>query len=504
MRCWSLSAIAVIAQVTIAAAQQPRVTVVSRGPGSSGTILEEVLLRPHRLVEPDTAHFILPRDERVTTDLVVLGRPRTSIDGHVDGDVVVVGGDLFLHPGASIGGRAVAIGGAVYSSALADSLHESLSFRDNTFDITRTASGYELRYRSLYADATSPLTLPGLYGLRLPSYDRVNGVSLPAGPSLTFARDRGSVDALVTYRSDLGKIDPSVTAMLELNRRLRIEGFAGRGTFSNDAWIWSDLVNSLSVVLTGKDTRNYFRADRGQLTVHRSWETPTLMLEPFAGVRGERSWSVGPGIGEESSPWSIIGRTDTLDGMRRPNPPVPDLDLVSALLGSTFHWEAGDVRATGRAQAERSLLLDGAPFEETAFTQLTLDLHVAFLTFGDQQYNLDVHGVTTPEGLPPPQRFAYLGGAGTLPLMDLLEQGGGELLLVDQRYTIPLTRVRLGALGMPALLLRHRMGSAGVSHLPSLEQALSAGVIVSVLRAEFVIDPATRETGFSVGLSFAR
>jgi hypothetical protein len=418
---------------------------------------------------------------------------------------VVVGGDLFVHPGAAIGGRAVAIGGGVYSSTLANPLKETLSFRDNTFVITRSAAGYELRYQSLYADATSPLTLPGIYGLRPPSYDRVNGVSVPIGPALSFAGGRGLASALITYRSDLGKVDPSVDVALEIDRRLRIEAFVGRGTFSNDRWIWSDYVNSLAALVLGADTRNYHRGDRAEATLHRLWETTTLRLEPFGGARGERSWAVGPEVGEEGAPWSILHRTDTVDGMRRPNPPVPDLDIVSALAGADLGWESDGVRASGRALAERSLHLGGpAAGSGDAFMQLTLDLYLTFLTFGDQQYEVDVHHVTTPEGSPPPQRFAYIGGAGTLPFLDLLEQGGGELLFADQRYSIPVPRIRLGALGVPTLLLRHRVGSAGLRRLPSLEQALGVGVIISLLRGEFLIDPATRDTRMSVGLSFAR
>lgn len=504
MRCAALGAIVTAFHVAVAGAQ-PQVVIVDRGPGATGRILAEVLAGPYRLIEPDTAQFILSRDERVRTSLVVLGRRRTSIDGRVDGDLVVVGGDLFVHPGAAIGGRAVAIGGAVYSSTLADSLNETVSFRDDTFIITRSATGYELAYQSLYADAAGPLTLPGIYGLRPPSYDRVNGVSVSAGPALSFAGGRGVANALVTYRSDLGKVDPSVDVALEINRRVRVEGYVSRGSFSNDRWIWSDYVNSLSALVLGRDTRNYYRADRAEVTLHHLWETATLTLEPFVGGRAERSWAVGPTFGEVGAPWSIFGRSDTVDGMRRPNPPVPELDVVSALGGAELLWESGGVRAAGRALAERSLHLAGpGSGSNGAFAQLTLDLDVAFLTFRDQQYEIAVHHVTTPEGSPPPQRFVYIGGSGTLPFLDLLEQGGGELLFVDQRYSIPVPRIQLGMLGVPTLLLRHRLGSAGLSRLPALEQTLGAGIIVSVLRGEFVIDPATRETGISVGLSFAR
>lgn len=486
---------------------QPRTVVVDRGPGDSGRILSEVLAGPHRLVEPgpDTSWFVLPRDERLPGSLVVLGRT-TAVEGQVDRDVVVVGGDLFVRPAARVNGRAIAIGGGVYPSTLATIGGGVQAFRDNTFDIRGRDSVYELSYRSLYQDATPPLTLPGIYGLRVPSYDRVNGASIRAGPSLAFADGRGNADFIVTYRSDLGQFDPSAAATLELGRRLRLEGFAGRGTFSNDEWIWSDQVNSLSTLVFGRDTRNYYRADRAQLTAHRAWETATMVIEPFVGARGERSWAVGPTVGDTSSPWSIFERSDTLEGMLRPNPQVGELTIVSALAGTALQWESGGVRANGRLFAEQSLNASGPASSGTddLFTQVTSELSVAFLTFGDQLYEIDARWMTTPVGPPPAQRFAYIGGSGTLPFLDLLEQGGDELLFLDQRYSLPLTKIQLGRLGVPSLQLRHRLGSAGFERLPSLEQALGVGLIVSVVRGEFVIDPATGETDVSVGFSFAR
>lgn len=494
-----LSAFAIGLRVA-AAEGQPSVVIVDRGPGASGRILAEVLERDPRIVEPDTSWFVLQRGERVRGSMVVLGRV-AAIEGQIDGDVVVVGGDLFVRPAAQIAGRAVAIGGGVYPSTLATVGGEVRSFRDNTFFIARSAEGYHLSYQSLYAGATPPVILPGFYGLRMPTYDRVNGASLQFGPSLSFAGGRGHADFLVTYRSDLGRFDPSAAASL-VTRKLRFEAFAGRATFTNDAWIWPDYVNSLSSLVLGRDTRNYFRAHRAELTVHRAWEGTAFRLEPFIGARGERSWPVGPFTGAAGSPWSVFGRSDTMNGMRRPNPAVPDLDLLSALAGIAAQWETvTGIRGRAHVTAERGQDLDGVA---SAFTQLTTDFAVMFLTFGDQQYELEARWVTTPAGAAAPQRFAYVGGSGTLPFHDVLAQGGDELLFLDQRYSVPVARVVLGLLGVPIVQLRHRLGGAGVDRLPSFDQVLSLGVIVSVLRVELQVDPATRDTRVSAGLSLAR
>lgn len=476
---------------------QERAVVVDRGPGASGRVLASVLAGPHRLVGPDTSWFRLRRAEQEPASLVVLGRT-AAIEGTVNGDVVVVGGDLFVRPGARISGRAVAIGGGVYPSALAVVERGTESHRDNTFDIRSAGDRYELAYRSLYEHASPPLLFPGVYGFRIPSYDRVNGASIPFGPSFALLGGRAEIDALVTYRSDLGKIDPSVQGTAQLTRRIRAEAFAGRGTFSNDEWIWSDFVNSFSVLTSGDDTRNYFRADRGELTLHRVWEWTNLSIEPFLGGLVEDAWTVGPAYGERRAPWSLFGKTDTL-AMQRPNPPVMDGAIGSVLGGARLQYETPDLRVRARTRAEVSTT---SPAGDN-FVQVTSDFDAGFPTFGEHEYAMDVHWVTTAQGVPP-QRFVYLGGPGTLVFLEMLAQGGDELLLIDQRYAIPVPSVRLGLLGEPTLIFRHRMGSAGLGRLPAFEHVVGAGVLLTILRVELQMDPVRGKFRVSTGFSFSR
>jgi hypothetical protein len=48
------------------------------------------------------------------------------------------------------------------------------------------------------------------------------------------------------------------------------------------------------------------------------------------------------------------------------------------------------------------------------------------------------------------------------------------------------------------------IGSAGVGSLPAFHQNLGLRLALSFVRADFVVDPATRATEFGVGLSLAR
>jgi hypothetical protein len=490
-----------------AANAQVRVVVTDVGPGSSGRILNDALRRPHRLAEPESGQLVIRREVQVRGALIVLGRDAV-IEGSVDGDVIVVGGDFFARPGSHIGGRAISIGGGTYPSALAVVNGGVMNFRDNTFDITRVADGYRLAYRSTEPPAEPPLLLPEVYGFRLPSYDRVNGLSVRFGPALAFAGGRGRVDVLATYRSHLGAVDPSTRASLQLSRRTRATLDAGRGSFSNDDWIYLDWVNSFSMLAFGDDTRNFHRADHARLTLFRLWERGEVRWEPFFGMSTERDWSVGTSSAPVGAPWSFTGQNDTTSA-RRPNPAILPGHLTSAIVGTSMHWEAQDVRLDARTTLEHSLsaptskvpfLLDQV---DPQFQQLTTDVTVTFPTFGEQAYAMDVHWVTT-FGEPALQRFVYLGGSGTLPFLDMLSLGGDELLLIDQRYSIPLTRVHLGDFGNPSIQLRHRIGAAGLGSLPAFETMLGLGVAVVFVRGEVQLDPATGKVRVAAGFTFSR
>ncbi|MEO6777970.1 MAG: hypothetical protein ABI194_00830, partial [Gemmatimonadaceae bacterium] len=182
-----------------------------------------------------------------------------------------------------------------------------------------------------------PLTISSL-----PSYDRVNGVSLPFGPTITVGDDRLVVDPTLTYRSNLGKIDPSLTLIGQITSDSTL-GFllrGSRGTFTNERWIRSDLINSLVSFGLGHDSRNYFRADRAEARLTSALKLPLDVATVFLGARTERDWSTGwrrdAGAGTmvvPRAPFSVLGRKDSTDGMWRPNPAIDGGHITSVIGG---------------------------------------------------------------------------------------------------------------------------------------------------------------------------
>lgn len=349
------------------------------------------------------------------------------------------------------------------------------------------------------SDSVPVLSLPGFYGARLPLYDRVNGVSFAAGPLVTLRVARLEVEPVLTYRSNLGVFDPLVVARIGNPGGARLQLAAGRTTSTNDAWIWSNPVNSAAVLGFGIDTRNYYRAERAEATFRRRWFSASGAMEPYLGARGERDRSVGFDSLPASTPWSMSGR-EAADRMLRPNPPVANITLRSAIAGLVATWETDAFTAAFSLDNEAADATGGVG----RFVQSTLDGEISFRTFGTQSFTFSTHLVGTVGDSAPPQRRAYLGGPGTLPTLDLLSLGGDQLVYLSGDYRIPLERITVNLLGSPSITLHQAIAAAGVSKLPAFEQTLALRVEWSFLRVAFNVDPARHKSNVAVGLASMR
>ncbi len=466
------------------------------GAGQGAAVVRRVLAGPH-VVRAGSGPLIFPRDSTVAGSLLVLGRP-TYLASRVQGDVVVVGADLFLRPGVDVSGRAVAIGGTVAETSLGRVAGGVESLRDETYAIQLVGDHYRLDYRSLRAGAEADpmFQLAGIKGVKVPSYDRVDGVSLPVGVVLQVADHALEIEPSVTYRSRLGGVDPAIEVRTRDGAPYRFVGRAARDTRTNDRWIYGDLINSMTTIFAGSDTRNYFRADVGEGRIIRKLERTAFTLEPYVGGRYERVWP----ITAAGNVWSVFGRNDSLK-IKRPNPPVETGHIGSALAGARFRT-VGLVTSLVDLDIEQGIR---APTGTSTFTQVTLDGVVDLPTFRTQSLKMRAHAVATGGSTIPASRYAYLGGSGTLATLDLLEQGGTALLYLESRYLIPLETIQLPYIGSPTLTLRDAFGGAGVGSLPSLQHEVGIGVGLSILRLEYTRAVAGKSgSKFGVGISLSR
>jgi hypothetical protein len=256
----------------------------------------------------------------------------------------------------------------------------------------------------------------------------------------------------------------------------------------------------LNTFLNGHDERNWYRATGGWATINKRFETATLVSTYAVGGSFERSVAARPGLFATSGPWSILERKDRVDGMYRPNPQVTGGDVTSVIGVARYQWTASRVRA--RLDVNLEVPVSVSTGEN--FQQATINGRIDFPTFGVQRYRFETHAVVTMSDTAPGQRFAYLGGSGTLPTIELLEIGGDEMLFVESRYEIPLPAVKIPFLGSPMVTLRHILGSAGVQTLPDFTQIIGLRLSVPFLRAQVLYDTGQRKSEFSAGLSLTR
>ena len=214
------------------------------------------------------------------------------------------------------------------------------------------------------------------------------------------------------------------------------------------------------------------------------------------------SWYQRPIVSPNAfvAPYSVIGRDD-VEGMRRPNPAVTGGRLASALAGLTAQGERGAYRLSG------DLRLEGAPYVDRAsgFVQGTLGLQVGRPLLGTHLAEAFAHAVLSAGGDVPSQRWAYLGGNGTLPSLLLLSLGGDQLVFGELRYTVPVPGVQLPLVGAPLLSARWIAGSAGVRSLPAPTHNVGLRLALGFVRIEYLVDPTgAGRRAFGVGLGLLR
>jgi hypothetical protein len=463
------------------AAQDITVSGDDRSPAAQ--LAREILARRNYLrFDRDT---VLPATFRATGDVVVYDAD-VRLEGQIDGSVAVIGGDFFIRPRAVIRGDIANLGGGVYTSALA-----------STGKILATAPGTQVAVAgdsavedtSAYAARIITPPRPSVLGFTLrplPTYDRVNGVTLTLPLRILLARnDSGPrIDAWAAYRFH-NPHPPGggvrVTVPLGFaNVRASVE--ASRATRTNVAWQRGDLSNSLSVLFTDRDYRDYRDADVLRVMVFRPVGKPLIAgegwLNPFGGVQ----WSNDRSL-RAKDVWSL---THSLDS-RRPNPPILDGHLLSAFAGAEVRMVGRLSQLQARAQVERSI-----PGSSVAdFTQLVGDATYTATAFRTHLVRVYLRGATPLGTDAPPQRFEILGGPATIPTLAVGRYRGDHLAFVDGRYSVPLP-VQVPFIGQPSAQVAYVAGAAWTGpQSPRWTQNIGYGLAFRFATLLLYTDPGT-------------
>jgi hypothetical protein len=457
----------------------------------SGPVVRAVLAQPHEMLcATDTTKMTLARGATIPKSVVVIAHG-AIVEDTVKGDVMVIGGDLFLHPGSHIDGHAIAICGGVYASAQASVRYGVVIEPCDKMHITHDGPTVTVEYWPRGLAPLVAIRFPGIfYGLRIPSYDRSDGLSAGWGPSLNFDSLRLHIAPLVTYRSNLGHFDPSLTVNW---RFLTLVG--ERTTLTNDAWSRPGYYNSTATLGAGSDARNYYRSDHFTLLASRMIGDKLVNVTPFVSLNDEFDRSVGPDANSRHYAWSLIDPLDT-SGIRRVNPPITRGRIISALGGFKGQWTNSEgISASGSWSLE-------VPFTSPVpgtWVQTTLDGDLRFPTISDHTFEFLTHDVVTAGHAAPAQRYAYLGGSPTIPTLFMLQEGGDDLVWLAGSYLVPVHLFSIPLFGPPQVGAYYATGSAGVRRLPHFTNNIGPQAIIGIFQFVFLIDPATGRHDFALG-----
>jgi len=493
-RLWFLAAVVIVGlclsgPVSHANAQQVVFRARGQGMPRASDALRRVLERGNYLVvDRDTT---IAAGDVIESDLVVIGTT-LRLEGWVKGDLIGVQSDLFARPGGRIDGVVAVLGGGFYGSALANLDSPPIIAALYAYTAQRRTDGV---YVITAPGSKARVVLPGLYGFLLPTYDRVNAVSVAWG--LDFERGASvwlpDASARIRYRSVRSDLDGE----LELRWPFARHSFAARVGLTvrtNDDWINNDLANSLYAVIAGIDTRNYYEARFAEAALDLEFGSRTI-------------WRTGVTSGWERAetlvnrdPFSIFSAR----GGFQANAPVEEADAVSAGISAGVEaWLGSQTSFELDVDLERA---DASVAGDLTFSVFGASLSADLPTLGAQSLVIRARGQLPGSEGAPGQRWRALGGWGTLPTLRPVERQGDTMWWAAATYRWPL-RPQAGLLSRFDLWAWYSAGNAWVDggERPSTVHNVGVGTSLGPLAAGVFADPGDDfKTVFALGIDTRR
>lgn len=390
----------------------------------------------------------IPAGDAIATDVVVDGT--LTLAGRIDGDLLVLGGDLLFVEGAAVTGDVLVVGGAISGAERATVGGTLLSYgparpyaraderdanRDDAWekdDRERDGRWRHPRHDDDEGGIDLSVSIAG-------NYNRVEGLPVMFGPVIrTAGPNRLTISGQAIWRTE-----PSESLDDEIGYRARVqqELFGGALRVGGEA---SSLVRPIETRGLNSTEAGLaaalFHSDLHDYYAEESWAAQ-IELRPTAFPLD--AWLVyrvsEQGALEESDPWSLLNGDDAW----RPQPIVARGDIATLLIGmklDTRDDEDEPMRGfLGSVVVEHALDqdlglpafdVDGAVAGGQAFDDVTIasaDLRAYLPVNRSSTLNLrGFVGGSVEETVLPPQFQRAIGGIGTLPGFSLFEGACGS------------------------------------------------------------------------------
>lgn len=378
------------------------------------------------LLEGDAS---IPPDRVIQGPLAVVGGT-LSLLGRVEGDVLVLNGNLFLGDGASIGGDVLVVGGEVNPGAegrvagLVTVYSRRLPLiREEGRLVPRRETA---RDRPGLVLGDSRLTIRTGRG-----YNRLEGLPILFGPVIrTSSRNPLRLDALAVFRTDSG------FSLDDLGYWVRLEqGLGGRGRWRLGASAYSevqpledrglsDLEASLVTAIYHRDLRDHFlnegwsayleaRTPGAPVTARLTYQDEEHRFravgDPWTLLRSDAEWRPLPLI--SAGTFRSLEASVEVDNRNNEDDPTDGWYLrASVRRGLDADWAVPEYALTDSGPT-----VPAAPFrDDPTFARIDLRRYARVDPTSDLRLRLYVAGSVSEDPLPP-QFQQSLGGLGSLP-----------------------------------------------------------------------------------------
>lgn len=424
---------------------------------------------------------VLARDDVVPSHVLVL-EASARIAGRIEGDVLVVDGDLFLRTRGHVEGNVLVLGGGFYDSDLA-TIAGSVTYRPNERIRVRPTEG-DLEIFSARADRDD-VVLDGTWGFHLPTYQRVDAVTLGWGGVFRADGIAGRPDLEVAARLKTGPshFEGSARQSWYASDRFRIGLAASRSTITNDGWMRPVWYNSLAMLVAEDDAFDYYGADRVGVELElRSREAPIWEDAPEWRLTFAGRWEDARSL-DARDPWVVWENGEAGGEMGGPdgpvvapgNPGIDDGGLISILAG--FEWSLRD--EGGRTAFGIGLEGAGDRGIDGDFSFLAVEGRAVTRRILPWGHAADAFAILRADvaGTLPRQRYSTLGGPGTIPTRLVRSLRGPRLAYAEAGYAVPL--LGMASMGGLDAFARASAGSAwGEGASFRLERAIMGGLAI--------------------------
>jgi hypothetical protein len=374
---------------------------------------------------------VIQRGDTVNSNVVVKAGNLT-VYGRINGDVLVVGGDLYLRDGSYISGNVKVINGEVEKdddAVVAGFIDKGSSKREKTY--REEEKNFRKSSTKLNANWVSETTNLDNFIFR---YNRVEGLFLGLGSDKRYYWDDqrsyslyGSAGYGFKSHNWRGNLGLSRQFAFDDGQLFEIEVEGHTLTDTKDDWLIGVHENTAAAILIHEDFRDYFRRDGIGVNAGYAAQKEYVTGQVKVGYLADKYESM-----ENRTEWSVFGG----DKRFRPNPAIDEGKMRSIVASAglstvttTIYGPEGWSILTTAEFADKSLKSD------FNFNRYVADVRRYQPLSRYDNLNVRVR-VGSAEGALPLQKTFEIGGLGTLQGYPFKGEAGNRMILMNAELIV--------------------------------------------------------------------